>query len=204
MRYIHPRRLFRKVRQLFLKGKASISRALFLMNCRSHHVKCRLGENCLIQGCRILTHSKAELVIGDGCTIKHCFFGFTEKHGRIEIAKNVVINGHSFAPTILHVREETVVSIGEDTIISNRVEISTTDWHWMVDEEGTILNKDRDVRIGNHVWIGRRVLIGKGVTIGDGSVVGAGSIVTKSFPESNLLLAGNPAIVKRQGVHWKH
>lgn len=63
--------------------------------------------------------------------------------------------------------------------------------------------KIKDIHIGEHVWICRRVLIGKGVSIGDGSVIGAGSIVTKSFPNSRLLIAGNPAVVKKQGIIWK-
>lgn len=73
----------------------------------------------------------------------------------------------------------------------------------MVDEDGHMLNGNQDVFIGEHVWICRRVLIGKGVSIGSDSVVGAGSIVTKAFPKNRLLIAGNPAVVKKQNILWK-
>ena len=32
-----------------------------------------------------------------------------------------------------------------------------------------------------------------GVTVGTRTIVGAGSVVTKSFPEGNCVVAGNPA-----------
>ena len=32
-----------------------------------------------------------------------------------------------------------------------------------------------------------------GITLGDNTIVGAGSVVTKSFPEGNCIIAGNPA-----------
>ena len=89
-------------------------------------------------------------------------------------------------------------------MISDSVEISTTDWHSMLDEAGKVTNEDGDISIGKHVWICRRVLIGKGVVIGDDCVVGASSIVTKSFPNRGLLVAGNPAIVKKCNIRWRN
>lgn len=52
------------------------------------------------------------------------------------------------------------------------------------------------VVIGDDVWIGANSTILPGVTIGDYSVVAAGSVVTKDVP-SGVLVAGNPAIVKK-------
>ncbi|MFA7164596.1 MAG: DapH/DapD/GlmU-related protein [Desulfoplanes sp.] len=51
----------------------------------------------------------------------------------------------------------------------------------------------KQVAIGNDCWIGANAIILPGVTLGDHTIVGAGAIVTKSFPEGNCIIAGNPA-----------
>ena len=55
------------------------------------------------------------------------------------------------------------------------------------------------IKIGNNVWIGANSLILGGVNItGSNVVIAAGSIVTKSFSESNVVLAGCPARIIKQ------
>ncbi|WNJ96085.1 acyltransferase [Vibrio ruber] len=56
-----------------------------------------------------------------------------------------------------------------------------------------------DVRIGKNCHIGCNSLILPGVTIGDSCIVAAGAVVTKDVP-SNTLVAGNPAVVKKEGI----
>jgi len=56
----------------------------------------------------------------------------------------------------------------------------------------------RDVIIGENCWIGMNSVILPGVVLGPRTIVGAGSVVTKSFPEGNCVIAGNPAkIIKK-------
>ncbi|HDJ1512593.1 TPA: type 8 capsular polysaccharide synthesis protein Cap8J, partial [Staphylococcus aureus] len=52
-----------------------------------------------------------------------------------------------------------------------------------------------DVKIGNYSWIGMNSVILPGVELGEHTIVGAGSVVTKSFPEGNVVIGGNPAKV---------
>ena len=53
------------------------------------------------------------------------------------------------------------------------------------------------VIIGADVWVGANSTILPGVTIGDFSVIAAGAIVTKDVP-SGVLVAGNPAVIKKK------
>lgn len=59
--------------------------------------------------------------------------------------------------------------------------------------------RNTTIKIGNNVWIGANSLILGGVNItGNNVVIAAGSVVTKSFSESNVVLAGCPAKIIKQ------
>ncbi len=49
------------------------------------------------------------------------------------------------------------------------------------------------ITIGDSCFIGMNSIIMPGVVLGDHTIVGAGSVVTKSFPQGNVVIAGNPA-----------
>lgn len=51
----------------------------------------------------------------------------------------------------------------------------------------------KDIILGECCWIGMNAVVLPGVTLGPHTVVGAGAVVTKSFPEGNCVLVGNPA-----------
>ncbi|MBP3455158.1 MAG: sugar O-acetyltransferase [Alistipes sp.] len=53
------------------------------------------------------------------------------------------------------------------------------------------------ITIGEDCWIGGSVTICPGVSIGDRVVVAAGSVVTRNVPD-DVLVAGNPAVIKRR------
>lgn len=88
-------------------------------------------------------------------------------------------------------------------MIAHSVEISTTDFHSVLDHDGSVMNEDSSVVIGDHVWIGKRVTINKGVKIPNDSVIGASSVVTKVFSTPRVVIAGNPASVKKQDISWR-
>lgn len=94
------------------------------------------------------------------------------------------------------------IRFGTSVLASWDVLIMDTDWHSVTDMDGTTLNPDRDIMIGNHVWIGCRSIILKGVSIPDGSIVAAGSIVTKGNLHANSMIAGAPASEVRTGISW--
>lgn len=82
------------------------------------------------------------------------------------------------------------IYIGKGTYIASNVGIITANHNpYNLDEH----LPGEDVIIGKNCWIGLNSVILPGVCLGDNTIVGAGSIVTKSFPNGNCIIAGNPA-----------
>jgi acetyltransferase-like isoleucine patch superfamily enzyme len=137
----------------------------------------------LSSGCRfhgggniVLDEHDASLIIGRGTTIEDAYIHVIEAHAKVVIGRNCMF--------------------------SYGIEIRTGDGHGIFDTTKQRLNPPRNVTIGDRVWIGSRAIILKGVEIAEDSVVGSGAVVTKSFAESGVVLAGNPAKVIRRGVRW--
>lgn len=88
--------------------------------------------------------------------------------------------------------EPFLVTIGDDVTIAAGTALLTHD--------NSVIKCDLDatdyfgrVTIGNSCFVGLHSILLPGVTLGDHTIVGAGSVVTKSFPEGNVVIAGNPA-----------
>jgi len=90
---------------------------------------------------------------------------------------------------------ESTITIGEGTWIGPNVGIITSN-HDKSDLHKHMTGKD--INIGKRCWLGMNSIVLPGVTIGDNTIIGAGAVVTKSFPEGNCVLVGNPASKKNK------
>lgn len=96
------------------------------------------------------------------------------------------------------------IKIGRNVLTSWETLIMDTDFHKIRDLariDGGI--REKAVVIGNHVWIGCRATILKGTQILDDSVIAAGAVVSKKIESPSVLIAGNPALVKKTNVTWE-
>ena len=84
------------------------------------------------------------------------------------------------------------ITIGKGSFIAPNVGIITSN-HVIGNLE--VHHPPKEVILGEKCWIGMNSMILPGVMLGDNTVVGAGSVVTKSFPEGNCVIVGNPAKV---------
>lgn len=101
--------------------------------------------------------------------------------------------------------ESSDIYIGNDCMFANDVTIHGADGHTIFDiNTGKIYNATlHQVRINNHCWLCSSCLILKGAVIPKNSIVAARSTVTKSFDgEENILIAGNPAVIKKREINW--
>lgn len=93
------------------------------------------------------------------------------------------------------------ISIGQDCMFADQVDIWNTDSHPLVDLKREIINPSRPICIENHVWIGKGGKILKGVKIGSNAVIGMNSLVTKDI-NPNTLNVGSPTKCIKEGINW--
>jgi acetyltransferase-like isoleucine patch superfamily enzyme len=84
------------------------------------------------------------------------------------------------------------IVLGNNVWIGPKVSIISMD-HCLTDY--TKYKTEAPIRIGNNSLLTTNSVILPGVELGPHTVVAAGAVVTKSFPEGNQILAGNPAMV---------
>lgn len=95
------------------------------------------------------------------------------------------------------------ISIGEDCMFSNDIELRTGDSHSIIDyNTKKRINFAKNILIDDHVWVGAHVSILKGVNLKKNSIVATRSLVTKSFERENILIGGTPARILKSDVHW--
>lgn len=124
--------------------------------------------------------------------------------GIIEIGDNTMLNG-------VCITSYKQVIIGKNCQIASSTLITDTDYHPInpIIREKEVLGykinfnevNKKEVIIGDNVWIGWGAIILKGVHIGDNSIIAAGSVVVGNVP-ANVLIAGNPAVIKKDFSHF--
>lgn len=88
--------------------------------------------------------------------------------------------------------EPYLVEIGNDVTIAAGAKLLTHD-NSIIKCNVSATDYFGRIKIGNSCFLGTNSILLPGVTLGNHTIVGAGSVVTKSFPEGNVVIAGNPA-----------
>lgn len=93
------------------------------------------------------------------------------------------------------------VYIGKNVHIANNVALIT------VNHDVYNLNKHtvpETIVLGDNCWIGINSVILPGAVLGNRTIFGAGSVVAHSYPEGNVIIAGNPAKpIHKLSVHFR-
>lgn len=159
----------------------------------------KVAEGCQLKNvCFIILGDYNTIIIDKKCILHDTTFWIEDRYGSIRIGAKTTIHGK----TQLAVMEETAITIGEDCMFSSDIFFRTGDSHSIVDNNGNRINASESISVGNHCWIGTKVICLKGTIVGDNCVVGAGSILSGYYDESNCILAGVPARVKKKNINW--
>ena len=160
----------------------------------------KIGFLSQIQNTHLIIHGNDNrIVIDDYCYVDNGQIYIEDIGGVIHIGKRTSVCGQTHLACI----EGCSIEIGEDCMFSSGINVRTGDSHSVLDKDTRKrINPSCGVRIDNHVWVGNQATILKGVSIAAHSIVATGAIVTKSFEESNVILAGNPAKIVKHAIDW--
>lgn len=199
---IYPRKYCRKLKEAYQLWH-------FKKQARACGVQVEIGEGVRLKHCMISCESlakqgaKTTLLIGNNCYLKYAMFGFFGTNNRIEIGDGTEVNARGKGrETYMLCGENPEIIVGRDSLFSHSIVMSTTDFHLVYNTKGEVINNNKSISIGNHVWIGRSANICKGVALGNNIVVGTGSVVTKSYMQNGCIIAGNPAVIKKENIDW--
>lgn len=80
--------------------------------------------------------------------------------------------------------------------------IMDTDRHQITNDNNKILNYNRPIIFGNHIWMGCRNIILKGTEIADGCVIASGSNLRGKYLTQNCIITTSNTILKKE-IRWK-
>lgn len=161
-----------------------------------------IASGCIL--CNVEFHIRGSnhiIEIGTDCKIYEWGSLWCEGEGN----KIIIGDGSTIRSAHLCAQEtDTSIIIGKNCLLSNNIEIRTSDSHPYYDcQTGKRLNLPASVYIGDHVWICAKAAILKGAHVGNGSIVGYGSVLSSNIPD-NTIAVGKPAKVVRENIYWNH
>lgn len=80
--------------------------------------------------------------------------------------------------------------------------IMDIDFHKIRNENNQVINPDKEIIIGEHVWIGSRCTILKGAVVKKGNVIAANSVITGKNDFQNSIIGGYPIKIIKGNISW--
>lgn len=159
-----------------------------------------IASDCVLRNVELHIRGDNHIIeFGVGCKVYEWGSFWCEGEGnRIAIGNRTTIRSAHLCAQ----ETNTSIIIGDSCMLSNNIEIRTSDSHPYYDiQTGNRLNIASSVNIGNHVWICAKVAILKGANIGDNSIIGYASVLSSNV-SNNSLAVGKPAKVVRENIYW--
>jgi acetyltransferase-like isoleucine patch superfamily enzyme len=182
-----------------------ILKSCFLKRCRfdvkrGKNNTIMIGSKARLRNCKFtMIGNNCNIIIGGGSTIiSNVHFWCQNDHSSIYIGSDFTMEGGHIAAT-----GGEYISIGDDCMFSEDVEIRNGDSHAIIDVlSQKRINYEKPVTIGDHVWITAHVRILKGVTIPSNTIIGNSSLVTSSLEKENAIYSGIPAKLIKENINW--
>ena len=152
--------------------------------------------------------SNCLISIGKGNVVNNKLnINFYSVYGKKNIGTRISIGDHNIfnggVRILAPLESGHCVEIGNNNLFAGGISIRGCNEHTIYDlTTKKKLDVERDTVISNHVWVCENVLLLSGSMVSDDSVIAANTLVNKCFSETNILIAGNPASVKKRNIGW--
>ena len=94
------------------------------------------------------------------------------------------------------------IEMGKNVGISWDTTLMDSDQHRIFNADGVRINEDAPIVFEDNVWCGCHAIILKNTHITHDVIIGAGAIVGGQHLTPNVVLAGQPATILKQDIHW--
>lgn len=91
------------------------------------------------------------------------------------------------------------MQFGKNNLISWDVLLMDTDFHKILDHSKKVINKDKQISIGDNVWIGCRATLLKGSNIPANSIIAAGAVISGKLAKEGCIYTSEKRILKEIG-----
>ena len=146
--------------------------------------------------CRIMIRGK---VIVQGCG----FHSFGVGTILIVGEKGVLTLGNNFSAAGLDkIVCKCAITVGDDNMWSWGNVIMDSDIHQICNDNNQVINYNKEIVFGNHVWLGCNNIVLKGAIIPDGCIIASGSKISGKFTEKNTIITSQGKVIKTN-VFWK-
>lgn len=147
------------------------------------------------------TVNTSKIKIGNNVEVeKFEFLMMAGENQKVDIGDNLISQG-----MVMRCAENNGrIKVGNNCLFSFGVVIMNSDTHPIYDlYTHQRINQGGEVEIGDRVWCGNNVSISKNVKLNNDVIIGRNSLVTKSFSESNMILAGVSANIIKRNIYWE-
>lgn len=162
------------------------------------------GKNLII-GANKIGDSKTETYIKLGRNaIWECTNGASLCYGStVEVHDNAHLkSGYFFINVGSVIISAKKITLGEDVWIGRDCVIYDSDFHRMLNEDGSIRNIPKSVEINDHVWLTNHVMVQKGVIIAPNVVISPYTVIRKNVTSGELITNGTGQICVTDGIKW--
>lgn len=187
------------LKKIIIKGNLIFQNFFFFFLPNFRNLKNIIGRPVLVEQ-KLKIRGLGKVSIGS-----NCFFGTKiggRSYGETEflskfIDSKIIIGNNVATNNNLFICAANSITIGDDTVIGERVTIFDFEGHGLRANERKKIGQIGSVLLAENIWIGNNVIILKNTNIGKNSIIAAGAVVSGTFPE-NVIIGGIPAKIIKE------